>query len=115
MTHAIVSDLVSRLDANLRDTFEERAAIMEFDGGLQRDLAEALALLNVLSTHPLALAGISAWQIELDGESLLALITDDGRAREHLADIRAGLLSTKADLATAVQTLGGIACLVHLG
>ena len=48
----VVADLVSRLDAGLREAFEERAAIREFDGGLQRDLAEALALLDVIRQYP---------------------------------------------------------------
>ncbi len=52
MTDAIVSDLVSLLDANLREAYEERAAIMEFDGGVNRELAEALALLQVITAHP---------------------------------------------------------------
>ena len=39
----IVESLVERLDLQLREAFEERAAIMEFDAGLSRDYAEALA------------------------------------------------------------------------
>ncbi len=48
----VVTDLVSRLDAGLREAFEERAAIREFDGGIARDLAEALALLDVIRQYP---------------------------------------------------------------
>lgn len=48
----IVSALVSKLDANLKEGWEERAAIMEFDGGLPRDYAEALALLAVIQQYP---------------------------------------------------------------
>jgi hypothetical protein len=40
----VVADLVSRLDSNLREAFEERASIREFDGGLTRELAEASGL-----------------------------------------------------------------------
>ncbi len=50
----VVADLVSRLDAGLREAFEERAAIREFDGGIARDLAEALALLDVIRQYPKA-------------------------------------------------------------
>ena len=50
----VVADLVSRLDAGLREAFEERAAIREFDGCLSRDLAEALALLDVIRQYPKA-------------------------------------------------------------
>jgi hypothetical protein len=36
------------LPADWRDTWEERAAIMEYDGELPRERAEALALLDIL-------------------------------------------------------------------
>ena len=48
----IVADLLARLDANQLEEFEERAGIIEFEAGVQRDLAEALALLCVLRRHP---------------------------------------------------------------
>jgi hypothetical protein len=48
----VVADLVSRLDSNLREAFEERASIREFDGGLTRELAECLALLDVIRQYP---------------------------------------------------------------
>ncbi len=48
----VVADLVSRLDADLREAFEERASIREFDGGLTRELAECLALLDVIRQYP---------------------------------------------------------------
>jgi hypothetical protein len=51
-THEVVADLVSRLDSSLREAFEERAAIREFDGGLNRELAEALALLELIRQYP---------------------------------------------------------------
>lgn len=40
---------IENLTSSERDLFEERAAIMEFDGGLPRDAAEARALLVVLA------------------------------------------------------------------
>lgn len=51
-THEIVRALVSKLDANLKEAWEERAAIIEFDGGLPREQAEALALLALIQQHP---------------------------------------------------------------
>ena len=56
----IVESLVERLDHQLREAFEERAAIMEFDAGLSRDYAEALALLDLIRQHPAAV--LSCWQ-----------------------------------------------------
>ncbi len=45
----IVADLLARLNDNLREQFEERAAIMEFDALFPRQLAECLGLLDVLN------------------------------------------------------------------
>lgn len=50
-----IADMVNLLDDNLREEFEERAGIMEFDGKLPRAHAECLALLDVLQRHPTAL------------------------------------------------------------
>lgn len=52
MTDPIVSDFVNLLDANLREAWEERSAILEFDAGISRNLAEALALLLVIRQYP---------------------------------------------------------------
>ncbi len=54
MSDPIVSEFVELLDTNCREAWDERAAIMEFDGGLPRDLAEALALLVVIRQYPQA-------------------------------------------------------------
>ena len=47
-----MTDFVDRLDPNLKELYEERAAILEFDAGIQRDLAEALALLMLIRQYP---------------------------------------------------------------
>lgn len=52
MTDRIVSDLVALLDEDLREAFEESAAVREFDAGIDRELAEALALLQVIARYP---------------------------------------------------------------
>ncbi len=43
--------LVSLLSDGLYELWEERAAVLEFDAGLDRDLAEARAYLYVLRDH----------------------------------------------------------------
>lgn len=53
--HPLVAEMVSKLDPALREEFEERAAIMEFEAAMLRDHAECLALLDVLHRHPAAL------------------------------------------------------------
>ena len=52
MSHPTVTDFVECLDEGLREAFEERAAILQFDAGIQRDLAEALALLMLIRQYP---------------------------------------------------------------
>ena len=44
-----IIEMLERLETDLREDFEERAAIMEYDGGLPRDHAACLALLNILT------------------------------------------------------------------
>lgn len=50
--HPIVADFAQLLDENLREAWEERAAVMQFEAGIPRDLAEALALLLVIRQYP---------------------------------------------------------------
>ena len=50
-----VIEMVNRLPFDLREDWEERAAIMTLDGKMQKDHAECLALLNILNNHPEAL------------------------------------------------------------
>lgn len=47
-----VAALVAQLDADLREAWEERAAVMEFDGGMTRELAECMALLELIRQRP---------------------------------------------------------------
>ncbi len=47
-----ILEMIGRLPPDLREDFEERAAIMEYDGKLPRDHAECLALLNILKNNP---------------------------------------------------------------
>ena len=53
-----IADLVSRLDDNLREAYDERAGIIEYEANLPREHAEALALINVLVSHPEAVKQI---------------------------------------------------------
>jgi len=55
LKHQLVAEMVSKLNPALQEEFEERAAIMEFEGAMLRDHAECLALLDVLHRHPEAL------------------------------------------------------------
>ena len=64
----IVTELLTNLNEDQREDFEERAAIMQYDGGLTRDHAECLALLYLLKKHPTALLSSYMKENTLQGE-----------------------------------------------
>ncbi len=49
--HPVVLEMLSSLDENQRELYEERAGILEFDARLDRPFAEALALLEVIRLY----------------------------------------------------------------
>ena len=102
---SLIADLLARLDTERRYEFEERAGTIEFDSGVPRDEAEALALIDLLRTHPAALLGVTALEIDRDGESRLVVTTDLNAAEAHFGGIQRFV-----DLAELVRTqFGGIA------
>ena len=91
--YEVVSELLQRLEPDLRELFEERAGIVEFEAGLPREEAESYALLDVLRRHPWALTGVTVVQLEIGTETCW-------------------LLTTTADALGRVAKLGGgAACL----
>lgn len=110
-----VADLLARLNDNLREQFEERAGVLEFEANFPRGLAECLGLLDVLRCNLEGLSGVTAIQIELDGQTLWIAATDLDIARQHLADIHATEIAV-LDLRTVIdEQYGGIAMLTTLG
>ncbi|SFI86114.1 hypothetical protein [Nitrosomonas sp. Nm34] len=55
----LVADIVARLDPNLREDFEERSTIMEFEANMERAHAECLALIDLLRRHPSVLIEVT--------------------------------------------------------
>ena len=49
---SVVASMVKRLPEHLQELWLERAAIRQYDGGQSRDLADAMALLDVVRMHP---------------------------------------------------------------
>lgn len=49
--HPVILEMLSNLDENQREFYEEGAGILEFDAGLDRPFAEALALLEVIRLY----------------------------------------------------------------
>ena len=113
--HPIVTDLLRRLDAGQTEAYEERAGILAFEAGVDRPLAEALALLDLLRLQPMALSGITVLQIELDGGSEWLLATDLPFARQYLGDIGAKEIAVLNLKEVLWEQYGGIAMLTTLG
>jgi hypothetical protein len=110
----IMEELLNRLDADLREEWEERAAIMEFDGGLSRDHAECLALLNVFMRHPQALSGLSLHKVELEGDTHFVVTTDAQATFQHLSSIGCNI-TEQTDLAEVLDSeFGGSASLAKI-
>ena len=104
---SLIADLLDRLDVELRYQFEERAGAIEFGSGVPRDEAEALGLIDLLRSHPGALLGITAYEIERDGRVAIIVTTGTDAA----GSISNRLLMT-VDLAEVISTrFGGIAIL----
>ncbi len=114
-TDPLVAELVERLDANQREAWEERAAIMQFDGQLSRGHAECLALLDLLRRHPSVLSGVTVLQIELDGGTEWLLTTDLQYARRYVADVGGHEIAERHLPDVLLTQYGGIAVLNTLG
>jgi len=56
----IVESLVDRFGTNLREAFQERAAIRQYVGGQDREMTEAIAVLDVI--HVGTKRAYACWQ-----------------------------------------------------
>lgn len=112
--NALVAEMVELLNDRLREDFEERAAIMEFDAELPRAYAECLALLDVLHRHPAVLSGVTVMRIAVNDSSLWLLTTDIVRSRQHVAEIGAVEIDV-SDLKDVIdRQFSGIAALASI-
>lgn len=114
-TDPLVAELVALLDASQREAWEERAAIMQFDGQLPRGHAECLALLDLLRRHPSALSGVSVLEIELDGGTEWLLTTDLPYARRYVADVGGHEIAVRHLTDVLLTQYGRVAVLTTLG
>lgn len=114
-TDPLVAELVTRLDDALREDFEERAGIMQFDGQLTRGHAECRALLDVFRRHPSVLSGVTVLEIELDGGTEWLLTTDLTYARRYLVDMGGHEIAVRHLPDVLLTQYGGVAVLNTLG
>ena len=112
--NTLVEDMVNILDDRLREDFEERSAIMEFDAELPRAHAECLALLDLLHRNPALLTGVTVIQVEVANAIQCWATTDLESARQHLSDI-GGIEMSMCSLADVIdQQFSGIAALASI-
>ena len=110
---SLIADLLNRLDTERRYEFEEKAGTIEFDSGVTRDEAEALALIDLLRSHPAALVGITALEVDHDGETDTVITTDLDSVDRHFGRES---LAHIVDLADVVRThFSSLAVLHQLG
>jgi hypothetical protein len=107
----IVADLLNRLGDNIREQFDERAAIMEFEADFPRRLAESLGLLDVLRHNLSGLSGVTGMRVELVGRTQFLAVTDVEHACQHLADIQGKVIAVQDLRVMLEEQYGGIAVL----
>jgi len=108
--YQIVSELLERLDTDARELFEERAGIVEFEGGLPREEAESYALLDVLRRYPFALTGLTLVQIDNHTETRWLLTTDADGANKVTSSC--GIAARVVDIIDVIsERFGGAALL----
>lgn len=109
-------DVLERCDDGQLEAFTERAAILEFEAGIQpRPLAEALAVLDLLRQSPWLLTGLVALEIEMDGATQWLLTTDLAMARGYLADLGCVEIALLDPAEVVRSQYGGVAMLGTLG
>ena len=109
---SLIADLLDRLDPERRYEFEERAGTIEFDSHVPRGEAEALALIDLLRSHPAALTGVTALEVDHDGGTDTVITTDLEAVDRHFGRES---LAHIVDLADVVRThFGGLARVMPL-
>ena len=110
----IVATITEKLDSNLYEAFEERAAIMEFDAGLDRELAEALALLCILHNHPECLQPLVALEVQLEDEVKHVLTTSLGDSKRRLEAMGGSIVRVLDPVELIRNTFQGHALLTQI-
>lgn len=81
-----VRRIVAWLDTDRREAFEERAAIVQYDGNVGREQAERLACLDILANHGLP-CPVRLLQVEMAGSTDWVLTTDVEVAKATLTEL----------------------------
>jgi hypothetical protein len=104
---SLIADLLALLDADRRYEFEERAGIMEYEGGADRDQAELLALVDLLRSHPGALLGVTLLRVERGGKVIYVMATDPAAATQRVQPAQVRIIEADG-IAQTLNDLGGL-------
>jgi len=107
-----VQQLIDRMPEELLEAWEERSAIREYDGGLSRPHAEALALLDLLDGEPDLLSTVRAYRIDRDDEPRYFVSSSEQLLSEHAASLGGEIAARRSVAWTVDQEFGGMAELV---
>ncbi len=110
-----VGDVLDRLDASQMEAWSERSALVEFDAGVPRPLAEALALIELLRRRPAILGQVQVLAFERDGGTQWLLTDDLAHARQAVSDIGGVEVGCHPLTDVVRKQFGGIALLGTLG
>jgi hypothetical protein len=107
-----VQQLIDRMPEEFIEAWEERSAVREYDGGLSRPHAEAIALLDLLDSEPDLLSNVRAYRIHLDDEPRHFVSSSEELLREHAASLGGEIAARRSVAWTVDSEFGGLAELV---
>ena len=104
-----LAEFIELLDEAMREAYEERAGIIQFDAGHSRGHAECLALLSVLRRCPSVLTRVTVFRVKQGGALRWLVTTDLATARRHVASV-GGVQVGVVELAALLdEQFGGLA------
>lgn len=112
-----VGDVLDRLDPGQMESWQERSAVLQFDAGLSRALAEALALIELLRRNPAILGQGQVQVLAFDRDGCTQwLVTDDPtHARQVVSNIGGVEIGCQSVPDVVSSQFGGIAQLGTFG
>jgi len=104
-----VQQLIDRMPEDLLEAWEERSAVREYDGGLSRPHAEAMALLDLLDSEPELLSNVRAYRVDLGDEPRHFVASSEQLLREHAESLGGEIAARRSVAWTVDEEFGGLA------
>ena len=115
MKSALIAELLERLATQLHSELKDRVEQIEFQADYPLRLESCIDLVESIRRNLSDLTGVTALQIEMDGQSEWLAVTNAQYVRAHLSDIHAKIIG-EMDLRIVIdEQYAGCACLTHLG